>query len=105
MVNSPGSGDIALVFSAGVHSTSISRVNLQTRCYDNDRMFKWDVFYLSFQRLRMSSRWHPVPGPMCRADKRGGPGGLCEHESIAPPTLLEKVNAPFSELLMLNWGF
>ena len=44
MVNSPGSGDIALVFSAGVHSTSISRVNLQTRCYDNDRMFKWDVF-------------------------------------------------------------
>lgn len=79
MVNCLGSGDIALVLSVGVHSTSISRVNLQTRHYDNDRMFKWDVFYLSFQRLRTSSRWHLEPGPTCRADKRGGLGGLCEH--------------------------
>ena len=67
------------MFSVGLHSSSVSRVNLQTRHYDNDRMFKWDVFYLSFQRLRTSSRWHPVPGPMRTADERGSPGGLCEH--------------------------
>ena len=48
MVNCPGPGDIALVFSVGVHSSSVSRVNLQTRHYDNDRMFKWDVFLSQF---------------------------------------------------------
>lgn len=75
------------------------RVNLQSRHDDDDWMFKWDIFYLSFQRLQTSSRWHPVLGPTCRVYKVGGPYGLCEHQSITCPSQVKGCECPIFQAI------
>lgn len=75
------------------------RVDLQSRHEDDDRMFKWDVFCLSFQRRQTSSRWHPVLGPTCRVYKVGGPYGLCEHQSITYPSQVKEHECPIFQAI------
>ena len=79
-------------------------MNLQSRRDDGDRMFKWDVFYLSFQRLQTSSWWHPVLGPTCRVYKGGGPDGLCEHQSITHPNQVKEWECPIFQAIDGEFG-
>lgn len=78
---------------------------MQSRHYYYNRMLKWDVFYLSFQKLRANSRWHPVLDGSAGLTKGVVQSGSNTMRPSPTPVTLKNVTDPFPVLLVEDLGF